>query len=186
MPKTNFQMVDLATGRAASGAKLRIAEDERQHLIEQACEIIHEISDVEPSWFKPGSEKAKGSHLLTVLANGEPISGLYYRVKKDEVTGKRYVSFHHASAQDKIVKGLFVKAKSQTPGRSLFSWMLRSIGKGAILFPIGSTPKGMDFLRKLERERVLKQTASGYREEFVPTGKKMPRLKIRRKIRRMG
>lgn len=172
-------MVDLATGRAASGAKLRIAEKQRQSLIGQACRVISEISDVKPSWFRPGSERVKGSHLLAVLANGKPISGLYYRVKKDEVTGKRYVSFYHASAPDKTIKELFVQARRQTPGRSLFSWMLRSIGKGAILIPIGCTSKGRAFLYTLEHQRVLRQTSAGYRMEFVPTGKRVPKIKIR-------
>lgn len=178
-------MVDLATGRAASGAKLRISEKERENLIQQGCRVLKEhVADITPSWFKPGSKEAVDRRLLSVLANGKPISVLYYRTK-EEVSGKRYTSFHHANIADILTTSHYAKRYGQTPARWLFSWMLKSLGKNAILVSVNPTPHGRSFAQRLEKEGVLQQIATGYRNEFVPTGKKMPRLKIRRKIRRI-
>ncbi|MBN2066834.1 MAG: hypothetical protein JW744_00005 [Candidatus Diapherotrites archaeon] len=176
MERVNFQLVDMASWKSPNGKSLSFSGLGKRKLIKGACRVISSVMPVKPSWFKPGKAR-NDMRLLAVLANGKPMSVLYYRVK-GEASGKRYLWFHHANAAKSSTNLHYVRQKGESPARSLFRWMRRKDGKNSVLIARFTVP-GARFMDKLERAGVLRQTATGDVREYVFTRKRMPRIKVK-------
>ncbi len=179
MQKVEFQLLDVATWRTPSGYEPKLSGAEKRDLLEKSRRIIGKVMPV-----KPSSLRKRGNHLLVVLANNQPITALFYKQWVNDITGKPYASFHIASSAKKAATLNYARARGKTPARALFSWMQHGVGRKTTLCLRGLTPDGLNFIRKLVRDRILEHTATGSTEEYKFLTKPRRKTKKRRTAQR--
>ncbi len=176
MAEVKFRLVDVATWKTPGGLDFKASDAEKKRILETSLKTISEVSPVQKRHLR--QRKASKRHLLVLLANGEPMSALFFK-KLAIPGGEPIVEFHF-----KTRKGLthkYTRLKGVSPALQLFRWMKRKAGKNAIIVADRPLEPGKRFLERLRKGGELefvkrKGSWSGFRD----TGKKAKPLKRHR------
>ena len=167
MPEVKFQLVDMVTWKTPGNRQFQADKKARSRLLRKACYLLEGVSPV-----KPKELQVPGVHFLVVLANGQPVSALYYGRTRDRRTGRPKVDFYHANLAKRSVNFQFARKTGETPARALFRWMRTKVGGAAIVTSGSFTTEGKRFITKLVRDGVLRQFGRTPWRSFVFTGKR--------------